>query len=199
MEKRDQNRKGVLDLRENMDRFFNSDNKVRIIFIVGIIGIVLIFLSSFLKLGKSDGQSAAGQEFDSAQYTADLEKKIHAMVSGIDGVGEAKVIITLESSTEYVYVNEKKETADSTKDYADGETKKEQERNNYEQNVILIDQTGGKREALLKTTLEPKVKGVVVVCQGGENVEVEKRVTDAVTTALAISSSKVCVVQLSEP
>lgn len=199
MEKTDKKEKGVLDLREKLGKFLDSDKKVRIIFIVGIIGIVLIFLSSFLKLGKSDEQSAVGQDFDSAQYTAALEEKIHTMVSGISGVGEAKVIITLESSTEYVYVNEKKETADSTKDYADGETKKEQERINYEQNVILVDQTGGKREALLKTTLEPKVKGVVVVCQGGENVEVEKRVTDAVTTALAISSSKVCVVQLSEP
>ncbi len=189
---------GMASLQQKLKGLFASDKKVRIIVLIGMIGIGLIFLSGLLK-GDEKESAVTEQTFDSAAYTAALEEKIHAMVSGISGVGEAKVIITLESSTEYVYVNEKKETADSTKDYAEGETKKEQERLNYEQNVILIDQEGGKREALLQTTLEPKVKGVVVVCQGGENVEVEKRVTDAVTTALAISTSKVCVVQLTEP
>ena len=92
-----------------------------------------------------------------------------------------------------------KENIDTTKDYADGETKKEQEKNNYERNVILVQGSNGTREALLKTTIEPKVKGVVIVCQGGENIEVEKRVIDAVTTALDISSSKICVAKLSDP
>lgn len=179
-------------------KFALNDKKIRIIFLVGIIGIVLIFLSTFFSSEKKEKGEKDQPVTDSATYAAELEKKVLDMVSGIEGVGTAKVMITLENSTEYVYVNEKKETVDSTKDYSDGQTKKEQERNNYEQNVILVDGSGGQREALLKTTIEPKVKGVVIVCQGGENVEVEMRITDAVTTALDIASSKVCVVKLSE-
>ena len=119
------------------------------------------------------------------------------MVTGIQGVGKAKVMITLENTTEYIYESEKRETTDATKDYSDGQTEKEQERNDYERNVILVEGSNGK-EALLKTTVEPKVKGVVIVCQGGENIEVEKSIIDAVTTALDISSNKVCVAKLSE-
>ena len=107
--------------------------------------------------------------FDSEQYINKLEERVLDMVTGISsGVGSAKVMITLESTTEYVYENERKENIQILlKDYADGETKKEQEKNNYEQNVILVQGSNGTREALLKTTIEPKVKGVVIVCQGG--------------------------------
>ena len=51
----------------------------------------------------------------------------------------------------------------------------------------------GKKEALVKKTLEPKISGAVVVCEGGDNIQISEKVIRAVSTALGISSSKVCV------
>ena len=186
-----------LKFKEAADKLLGADKKVRLIFIIGIAGILLVFFSSLFG-GKGNENAAQGtQSFDSEQYVEKLEERIYTMVTGIQGVGKAKVMITLENTTEYIYESEKRETTDATKDYSDGQTEKEQERNDYERNVILVEGSNGK-EALLKTTVEPKVKGVVVVCQGGENIEVEKSIIDAVTTALDISSNKVCVAKLSE-
>ncbi|WP_407383986.1 hypothetical protein [Ruminococcus sp.] len=42
-------------------------------------------------------------------------------------------------------------------------------------------------------SIEPKVRGVVVVCDGGDDPLVVSRVLDAVTKALNISSDKVCI------
>lgn len=42
-------------------------------------------------------------------------------------------------------------------------------------------------------SIEPKVRGVVVVCDGGDDPMVVSRVLDAVTKALNISSDKVCI------
>ena len=42
-------------------------------------------------------------------------------------------------------------------------------------------------------SIEPKVRGVVVVCEGGDDPLVVARVMNAVTKALNISSDKVCV------
>ncbi|MBQ3284021.1 MAG: hypothetical protein IJH40_00090 [Ruminococcus sp.] len=42
-------------------------------------------------------------------------------------------------------------------------------------------------------SIEPKVRGVVVVCDGGDDPTVKSRVLDAVTKALNISSDKVCI------
>lgn len=42
-------------------------------------------------------------------------------------------------------------------------------------------------------SIEPQVRGVVVVCEGGDDPMVVSRVLDAVTKALHISSDKVCI------
>ena len=42
-------------------------------------------------------------------------------------------------------------------------------------------------------SIEPKVRGVVVVCDGGDDPVVAARVLDAVTKSLCISSEKVCI------
>lgn len=42
-------------------------------------------------------------------------------------------------------------------------------------------------------SIEPKVRGVVIVCDGGDDPLVISRVLDAVTKALNISSDKVCI------
>lgn len=186
-----------LKWKDAAQRLLGTDKKMRLIFVAGIAGILLIFLSSFFGGNGSKQSSVDTKAFDSEEYVEKLEEKVHTMVTGIQGVGKARVMITLESTTEYVYESEKRETTDTAKDYEQGQTEKEQERNDYERNVIIIEGSNGK-EALLKTTVEPKVKGVVIVCQGGENAGVQKSITDAVTTALDISSNKVCVAKLSE-
>ena len=42
-------------------------------------------------------------------------------------------------------------------------------------------------------SIEPKVRGVVVVCDGGDDPVTVSRVLEAVTKALNISSDKVCI------
>lgn len=46
--------------------------------------------------------------------------------------------------------------------------------------------------------IQPHIRGVLVVCEGGDEPVVVERVTDAVCKALNISTAKVCVTKLSE-
>ena len=46
--------------------------------------------------------------------------------------------------------------------------------------------------------IQPHIRGVRVVCEGGDEPVVVERVTDAVCKALNISTAKVCVTKLSE-
>lgn len=46
-------------------------------------------------------------------------------------------------------------------------------------------------------SIEPTVRGVVIVCDGGDDPIVVSRVLSAVTRSLSISSDKVCVTKLS--
>ena len=51
---------------------------------------------------------------------------------------------------------------------------------------------GGKTSDI-SATVTPTIRGVVVVCKGGENAVVREKVLDAVCKALGVSAARVCV------
>ena len=51
-------------------------------------------------------------------------------------------------------------------------------------------------EALIEKTLQPAVQGVVVVCQGAEDVKVVSNITNAVSVVLDIPTNRVCVIKM---
>ena len=66
------------------------------------------------------------------------------------------------------------------------------------QSVDIIQSHGGSgKQALVVTEVQPTIKGVGVVCQGGDIPAVQQRIISAVTTALAVNSTRVCVAPLS--
>ena len=71
-------------------------------------------------------------------------------------------------------------------------------RNTVDQKTILVEDANGRKTALLRKTLEPEVRGVVVVCEGGGNPITVMQITEAVKTALGIPSTRVCVAPLSD-
>ena len=176
---------------------FKENNGKKIIMIAGFIGIALILISSFLPEKKTNDEYLNKKaETETADYTKELEQKLTDIICSINGVGLSKVMVTLESGVEYVYANEEKKNTDKYEDITNDETIKYQQKDDIEQRVIIVDGPDGK-EALLTTKIEPKIKGVIVVCEGGENPEVEEKVINAITVALDISSRKVCVSKLS--
>lgn len=134
-------------------------DKVRnIIVIAGIVGIALIFLSSYIDFG-SAFVKREDEEFSVKTYSTEIESDLQSVISSIEGAGQTRVLLTMENSIEYVYL--------------DNSTTKTKE-------------------------IEPLIRGVLVVCEGGDNPVVVERITLAVTKALDISTAKVCVTKLSE-
>ncbi|MBP3381010.1 MAG: hypothetical protein J6L00_00065 [Clostridia bacterium] len=162
---------------------------VKIACVLGAVGVLCICLSEWLPQKK---QENAEQEMVTAdRYCEQVENRLSYLLGKMDGVGTCQVYVTLESGVEYVYATAQKENADYVKD-SNQNGEKVSERADTEQDVILIDGTDGKT-GLLLTEIQPTVKGVVVVCDGGDREDVVQRVTSAVTTALNISARRVCV------
>ena len=111
-----------------------------------------------------------------------LEKRIAALLREVEGVGSCRVMVTLESGTRTVYA------ADATSSVgADGATA-------YSESYLTVDTDAGP-VGLLLTRIQPTVKGVAVVCDGGGDATVQQRVMQVVTTAFHISERRVCVVK----
>ncbi len=116
--------------------------------IIGAAAVALIFLTSVVDIFPSDSSKVIDR------YASQTESRLLDILSSIDGVGEAKIFLTMDNSGENVYLK------------------------NSDKKTVSI---------------EPKVRGVVIVCEGGDDPIVSSRVLEAVTKALSINSDKVCI------
>lgn len=187
------------DVKTFFHKLAENEKYRRVVLLLGVLGIALIFLSGFFqdRAAESKAASASAQAgvTDADQYVKQLEENLADIVNGISGGTDAKVMITLEKGTQYVYATEQKKSQQKTQDQNTGSTTRNQENNSLETNYIIVKDADGSQKALAITEVQPVVKGVIVVCKGGDLPSVQQNIIDAVTTALNISSARVCVIK----
>ncbi len=172
---------------------YKKDKSLPVLIAVGILGILIILFSS----DKSqDIEQTSDENTTTTSYVQDLEERLTTLISSVADVGKAKVMVTLENGIEYVFASEDKQSIDTDEDNKGESGKRVSQKNVTEEKIVIVDTSYGTRQALVKTSKEPTVKGVVVVCQGGDKISVQQEVTDLVTTALDIGANKVCVSKL---
>ena len=159
----------------------------KVLIAVGLCGIFLIFISSLFSGDDDQQQKIKSQDTYSAeQYCQTLEKDIKNIVTGITGDKNPTVVITLESGIRYSYVSaDETDTSSSTGNTSDqlSESKK--------QTYITVKTADGGEEALVVTEIMPSIRGVAIICVGGNSEAVAEKVKSAVTAALNITSKRV--------
>lgn len=184
------NIKNKLSLKRILESVQNRtglSSKVLIIVIIGVLGLLMIAASELIPKGKADkSRDISNSPVDtsySSSFKKETERELKEIISKIDGVGEVSLMLTLDGTTEYVYAEDVDTETDENSD---------SKSDKYKNEVIIVDSDGGEK-ALVKKIIEPKVKGVVIVCSGGGNIEVKERVIKAVSSALNISTNNICV------
>lgn len=178
--------------KESMNKLITGNKGKKIIVLIGILGIALIFVSSFFRAEKKDSIKEM-PTYGTQEYAVKLERNLTELVSSIKGAGESKVMVTLENTEQTVYATEERQNKEATEDKSDGQTSKKKESDGLEKRYITIKDSDGSEKALSVTQIQPTVKGVVVVCQGGDDPCVQKKVVDAIKTALNITAKRVYV------
>ena len=179
-------------------KYVSGEKGKKIILIAGIAGMVLILLSSFWpKSETATKNEETTTTMTTSEYTDLLQQRLASIVNSIEGVGQSEIMVTLETGLQNIYANQEQKNTDKSQDITGENTTRIQERQDVEQNVILVDDPEGGEKALIKTQLETQIKGVVVVCQGGDDPVVQTRISQAITSALDISSKRVCVTKRS--
>ena len=150
----------------------------------GILGIVFIVISEFIPKSSYKKAETGEQNKNSvSSYEETLEKRLESIISSVDGAGRVQVMVTLDTSEQTQYAKDEKENSKS------GDKSSEK---SYEKKYVLTDDDGG---VVLKTT-EPEVRGVIVVCDGGDNAAVKNGITSAVRAALSVDSNKITVLKM---
>ena len=159
-----------------------KDKKLLLTVAAGILGIVFIVISEFIP--KSSYKKAETGEQNNntvSSYEETLEKRLESIISSVDGAGRVQVMVTLDTSEQTQYAkDENSKSGDKTSEKS------------YEKKFVLTDDDSG---VVLKTT-EPEVRGVIVVCDGGDNAAVKNGITSAVRAALSVDSNKITVLKM---
>ena len=172
-------------VRAVIKNFFNTkDQKVKIVFAIGLIGVVLIFFSEVSNDERDKQEIISNAECNYTLYCEELEKNLTEVISSIEGVGNCKVMITLDHLEESIYAT-------------NYESKKDEDSENYKDEYVIYDSNNGE-EPVLITKYLPQVQGVTVVCSGGDDVLIKEKIVDAVTALFNISSNRVSVSKINE-
>lgn len=174
-------------------KWISQKKRGQTVVILAAIGLIFITLPNFLKKEPPTQVCTASTKPNSDEKREKLQQNLENIVSEIEGSGKARVLITFASTAETIYATEEKKNKEASEDKSGGEITRKKESNDCEKKYITIKDSQGTEHALAVTELEPKVKGVIVICPGGDNPIVKNRITDAVTTALSITSKHVCI------
>ena len=131
---------------------------------------VLVLLFSSCE-NASPNESSEKSEIIAEILDETLEEKIKNICERVDGVGNVYVMLTLDTSEEYVYASDTEKN--------DSFIKSE---------FVTSDGDGVELYVVF-----PKVRGVAVVCNGGDSAVIRKTLTDLISCALGIPASNISV------
>lgn len=169
--------------------------------LIVVAGVLLIGLSAkdFVDMGKDEqivstntGDDVSDE--DSNRYIRIMENRLKSVLSKVDGVGDANVMITLESSSEKVTLKDIPRSSEITNETSENGTVKQQTNSRSEESTIYSEEGKGKVPYVVKE-IEPQILGVVVVSKGGDNPAVKKEIIEAVQVLFGIEAHKIKVMK----
>ena len=129
-------------------------------------------------------------------YTQEVENRLEALLSSMDGVGEVKVMVTLSSSMEQVVEKDVPYSMDTTKETDSAGGSRDVVNSKQEETTVYVTDQAGKKTPYISKTLEPAIEGVTVVAQGGGNAVVQKNITDVIQALFGVEAHKIKVVKM---
>lgn len=165
------------NIKEN--KILNIINKIKQNKLIVLISIILIVLVLFSLFFNSSSKSVSEKNNDEVSiYISNLEKKLKSTLNQVEGAGHVDVIINVESGMETVLAMKTTTTESSGKI-------------EIEETPILVN---GKTVVL--KYLYPEITGVVIVCQGANNIAVLNKIEQATVSLLNVNKNKIEILKM---
>ena len=179
-----------------------------IIFMVGILIILLSFPSIFsskesagnvvednnTKVVQNDTNTTS---YGTNTYITEMENKLEEILGKVSGIGKVEVMITLKASAEQVPLKDNPSTQESVNE-VDGEGGSRTNNSvTREENTILVTNENGDSVPYIIQEFEPKVEGVFVIAEGGDDVNIIMDIMEAAEVLFGVPAHKVKVMKMS--
>lgn len=203
------NKRRVIDVDKNsLKNIFKPENKklktnILTAFMIGILLIIVgntFFENNHKQLQQVSKESQEKITEDSnIQYDKterNLEKRLETIFSQVEGAGQLKVMVTMSCSSEIVVAQEVKKEQTTTEEQAQqGDVRKIQSEKS-ENKIVMAEDKDGKGTPLILKEEVPKIEGIVIVAQGGDNALVKDALVKAAQALLNLPAHKVQVLKM---
>ncbi|MBP5289695.1 MAG: hypothetical protein J6Z79_07495 [Clostridia bacterium] len=155
-----------------------SQRKIALLAGIVAIGIIFILAGEYT----SKGKAALDPAFDESSYTSTLEKRLEEIISRVDGVSDARVMVTLAGSATYRYGADQASSLMTSVDPASSSLSYDIGRDHA-------------ADAVPVGISAPEIKGVSVVCKGAGSPALRQKVIGLIAGALNLSANRIYVTE----
>lgn len=158
---------------------WSESGKRTVLALLGILFVTAVFLMTSAENAKKNEKSEAIKETAitaEREYELMLENRLEELISSVDGAGETKVMVTLSKGEYKIFAKDSYE---------------DERENKYE--YVILDEGSGEDYGLVVNVISPEIKGVAVVCEGGDSSVVHSEIVDMLSSVLSLKSTQISV------
>ena len=168
--------------------------------IILLAGVLLIVIAMPVKKNTDKGEGSARTvlqtETEDAAYEKELEQRLEAALAQAEGVGKVKVMVTLQSSSEKVIEKDAENTGQNIEESDKSGGTRTTKENSIKEATVYDSKSQGEQTPYVRKEISPKIAGVIVVAQGGDNAVVIENITEAVCALFDVDTHKIKVMKM---
>ncbi|MFF2482050.1 stage III sporulation protein AG [Paenibacillus sp. NPDC058071] len=180
---------------------------LHILLIIGLVGAGLMVVNSFISFNRVEPSAqetnppptdesawspgaSEGTKFDAVEKQ--LEQRLKEILEKIVGVGTVDVLVTIESTEEIVVEKEWNESQ-SVVNESDKNGGKRHSTSITKDGKVVITEVSGDQKPIVVKTINPRIRGVIIVAKGAENATVRRLIIDAVEKGANVPANRISV------
>lgn len=172
--------------------------------LMGTAGVLLLLLS-VPELFSSTEKEKEAPDLEKVQeaeqdweesYVRGLEKQLSEVLSSVEGVGNNRVMITLNSSKEEIVEKDQPYTQENEKQSEQGAVVSDSQRLEKSEETVYYELEDGSRRPYVVKIMQPQIAGIVVVAQGGEVPQIQQEIIHAAEVLFSVPSHKIVVMKM---
>lgn len=188
--------KGRLDLEKLREKLKALKKEtILVLFLVGALLLIIVWPTGSKDRGTvADKTSQEGAKIQDSQseeslwgYKQRMEEELKNMLEQMEGVGKANVMISVGDSGKTVVEKDVSLSKHSEKDGSLADSDRTEQ-------TVYEDGESGERPFIVNN-LSPKIQGVLIVADGGDDPEVKAKVLEAVMALFQLESHKISIVK----
>ena len=172
--------------------------------VCGLAGLLLLVIATPVKKTdsgensdeKADRLDTAGVEQQVTDIRREYEQQLTEALSQVEGVGEVKVTVTMESTGKKIVEkdNPQDEQTSSQKDSEGSESNTQS--SSTQETTVYAETEDGSQTPYISSETYPEIRGVLVVAKGGGDPVIVQQIQEAVMALFHVDAHKIKVLKM---